>query len=300
MEKKHTFESLVTQWMKEKEPFIKESSRELYEKHVSRHIIPCFRDFRQLNEEYIQNWIVSLRNENLSPKTVKDIFILLKAIARYAHKKGYVPYPDWNVRIPQEERIKRIQTLSLKDTRRLTNYLKANLNTRNIAILITVSTGIRIGECCALRWKDIDIQNRTVTINKTLGMIKGAPNITSPKTPSSERTLPLPGEIVSMIRPIKKYSPENNYIVDNSTRPTSTKVLRNHFNKIIRETDIMPIRFHGLRHTFATRAITSKCDYKTVSELLGHTNVNTTINLYVHPDEIEKRNGIEKTWKMLG
>ena len=80
----------------------------------------------------------------------------------------------------------------------------------------------------------------------------------------------------------------------NSTNPMEPRAYRNYYNALIRRLNLPKLKFHGLRHTFATRCIESECDYKTVSVLMGHANINTTLNLYVHPDVEQKKRCIER------
>ena len=77
------------------------------------------------------------------------------------------------------------------------------------------------------------------------------------------------------------------------------RIYRNYYNKMIQMLNIPKLKFHGLRHSFATRCIESNCDYKTVSVLLGHSNVSTTLNLYVHPNMEQKQRCIDQMFRSL-
>ena len=102
-----------------------------------------------------------------------------------------------------------------------------------------------------------------------------------------------------MIRPIKKVVNENFYVLTNDPTPTEPRTYRNYYRQFMQSLGLPAMKFHGLRHSFATRCIESKCDYKTVSVLLGHSNISTTLNLYVHPNMEQKRHCIDQMCKML-
>ena len=100
--------------------------------------------------------------------------------------------------------------------------------------------------------------------------------------------------MLGLLKPLCKVMNKDFYILSNSKKPMEPRTLRNHFNSILVELNIPKIKFHGLRHSFATRCIESKCDYKTVSMILGHSNISTTLDLYVHPNKDQKKKCIEK------
>ena len=91
----------------------------------------------------------------------------------------------------------------------------------------------------------------------------------------------------------------NFFVITNSPDPTEPRTYRNYLKKILNELQITNIKFHALRHSFATRCIESKCDYKTLSSILGHSNITTTLNLYVHPNLDQKKKCVEQLFKKL-
>lgn len=88
-------------------------------------------------------------------------------------------------------------------------------------------------------------------------------------------------------------------MLTNSEKPLEPRIYRRYYKLLMERLDMPRIKFHGLRHTFATRCIESQCDYKTVSSILGHSNISTTLNLYVHPDMGQKRKCIDKMMKSV-
>jgi integrase len=106
-------------------------------------------------------------------------------------------------------------------------------------------------------------------------------------------------ELLDLVRPYKKAKNNNYFVLPNNAKPTEPRIYRNYYKQVLKQLDIPNLKFHGLRHTFATRCIESQCDYKTVSVLLGHANVSTTLNLYVHPNLDQKRKCIDKMFEHL-
>lgn len=171
---------------------------------------------------------------------------------------------------------------------------------------MALCTGMRIGEVCALKWTDVNMQLRIITVRSTIGRIydyeKKATErlLTSPKTRTSNREIPICRELLTALRAIRKSAPNALYVVGCGETAKEPRTYRDYFARLLTRLNIPKIVFHGLRHTFATRCIECQCDYKTVSTILGHSNVSTTLNLYVHPNIEQKKRCIDKFSKSLG
>ena len=107
-------------------------------------------------------------------------------------------------------------------------------------------------------------------------------------------------ELLAMVKPLKKVVNEDFYVLTNDEYPTEPRTYRNYYGKLMAKLGIPKLKYHGLRHSFATRCIEAGCDYKTVSVLLGHSNISTTLDLYVHPNMEQKKRCISKVFKSLG
>ena len=174
-------------------------------------------------------------------------------------------------------------------------------------ILVVLKMILRFGEVCALQWDDIDVASGVIHVGKTIQriyLVDGQEKYTEliidkPKTKNSIRDIPMTRDLLSLIRPLKKIVRGDYYVLTNSAAPTEPRTYRTYFNKLQKELGLPKMRFHGLRHSFATRCIESKCDYKTVSVLLGHSNISTTLNLYVHPNMEQKKKCIDAMGKMF-
>lgn len=122
--------------------------------------------------------------------------------------------------------------------------------------------------------------------------------MTSPKTRNSNREIPIAPLLHQALCVIKKGAKADFVVSDNETA-ADPRTYRDYFSRLLRRIGIPHIVFHGLRHTFATRCIESGCDYKTVSVILGHSNIATTLNLYVHPNMEQKKKCIDRMTKSL-
>ena len=168
--------------------------------------------------------------------------------------------------------------------------------------MISLYTGLRIGELCALQWKDIDLKGRIVHVRKTVqrifykewtGATKSSVVITAPKTRSAARDVPLASFLVPLLRELHCSDPET-YVLSGDRKCLEPKTYRTFYKRFLERNNLPMLRFHGLRHTFATLCIEDGADCKTVSALLGHASVNLTLSLYVHPQIEQKRKCIER------
>lgn len=172
-------------------------------------------------------------------------------------------------------------------------------------MLLALCAGLRIGEVCALRWKDIDLSRRIITVGGTLCRVyncdKRASGIfmSTPKTRNSHREIPIPAVLYDALCRVKRSQRQPVYVVGNGETAKEPRTYRETFRQMLVRLGIPNIVFHGLRHTFATRCIESGCDYKTVSALLGHSNVATTLNLYVHPCMEQKKRCMDRLSRFI-
>lgn len=186
-------------------------------------------------------------------------------------------------------------------------HLRNNFTFKNLGIFICLSTGMRIGEICGLRWCDVDTVEGVIKVRHTLQriyIIEGETRhiellLDTPKTANSVRDIPMSSELLKMLKSLNKVVNENYYVISNDIKPIEPRTYRNYYKKLCKQLDIPELKFHGLRHSFATRCIESKADYKTVSVLLGHSNISTTLNLYVHPNKEQKKKTIDKMLRSL-
>lgn len=228
-------------------------------------------------------------------------------VLRFGVKNQMIEYRQIDIKFPTERNKHSIDILSRSHQRQIMEYIQSHFTFKNLGIYICLSTGIRIGEICALTWDDLDIENGVIHVRKTIQRIYIVDAdrkhteiiLDTPKTKNSIREIPMTKDLQKLIRPIKKVVNGNFYILTNDPTPTEPRTYRNYYKQFMQSLGMPAMKFHGLRHSFATRCIESKCDYKTVSVLLGHSNISTTLNLYVHPNLEQKRYCIDQMCKML-
>jgi integrase len=298
---------VVPLWAEEKKKQVKISSYSAYMLLVSNYILPAFGEKEDIAEEEVQGWVYrTIENEALSKKTVSDILIVLKMILRFGEKRKLVQFNGFDIKYPTSSiRNRKLEVLSKESFKKLTGYLADNFTFRNMGILITLYTGMRIGEVCALKWSDIDVDEGVFRVGRTIQriyIVDGKKrytqlNIGTAKTKNSEREIPIAKKLLKQFKGIKKVANEDFYVLTNERKPTEPRTYRNYYADLLRRLEIPPIKFHGLRHTFATYCIEAGADVKTTSVILGHSNVSTTLNIYVHPDLNKKREVIDKIFK---
>ena len=307
MDKKKTIKEVAVLWKEDKLQYVKQSTIAAYALITENHILPAFGDKSELKESDVQDFALKKLQEGLSQKTVRDILVVLKMIQKFGAKNGHLPFAGWDVKFPTEQKKAELEVLNISHQKQIMKYVIDNLTFRNLGIYICLSTGIRIGEVCALKWGDINLASETISINKTIEriyVIEGEKRhtevvISTPKTKNSVREIPMSRELLKLIRPLKKLMNDDFYILTNEAKPTEPRTYRNYYKHLLKKLGIPDLKFHGLRHSFATRCIESQCDYKTVSVILGHSNISTTLNLYVHPNMEQKKNCINKMFKKL-
>ena len=304
----------IYEWLIDKKEYIKESTYANYSNNIFNHIIPKLGNIyiQDLNHKTIQDFLLNLFKNGrkdgaggLSEKTIKDITIIIKGSLRKAINEEKIRHFELTFNYPKDNKDSKIYILSKHEQNKLTNYVLENLTNRNIGLLISLYSGLRIGELCALQWNDIDFKKNILSVNKTIQRvyIKDKDNniskviITTPKTKNANREIPINKDFLELLKKLKTKG--NDYIITGSSKYLEPRTYRKHFNKVLKQTKIKQFNFHSLRHTFATNCISLGVDYKTVSELLGHANVNITLNLYVHPRLSQKKKCIDMICKVF-
>lgn len=303
-----TIREIALAWKTDKQRYVKQSTYAAYVLVLENHILPLFGDCEVLSEKLVQEFVLQKLDCGLSIKTVKDILIVLKMVMKFGVKNEWMSYCEWDVKYPTTETNKEIEVLTVAHHKKILDFIKQNFTFRNLGIYISLTTGLRIGEICGLKWSDINTDNGTITVNRTIEriyIVEGERKhtelvINTPKTKNSCREIPMNKELLAMVKPLKKVVNTDFYVLTNEDKPTEPRTYRNYYHRLMARLGIPRLKYHGLRHSFATRCIESNCDYKTVSVLLGHANITTTLNLYVHPNMEQKKKCITKMFKSLG
>ena len=304
---KSNIKSLSNAWLSSIKPQIKRSTFNKYKNLTVSYIIPHLGsiDIYDLTVDKLYDCCNKLfclccrKGSGLSAKTVSDVLSLIRRIICYAESLGYSSVctgKEFSISQPTKE----IDVLTCLEQQQLVQYLYCNQNERNLGILLCLFTGLRLGELCALEWNDISLENRTMYVHQNIQRIqiegdnkrKTAVIITTPKSQCSIRTIPIPEFIISIME--NADISRQGYLLTGSPKYLEPRSMENHFQKILNESTVRKVNFHTLRHTFATRCIEVGFDIKSLSEILGHANVNITLNRYVHPSFQLKKENMER------
>ncbi len=300
MRKKQKVKNVVDLWLKSQKYSVKESTYSHYYEIVYNHIIPLLGEYDIMKidrniiadfNNYLLKYGNKKANKGLSCKTIQDINVILKQLLSFTGN---------DVKFKNVKLSKRIVDILNKDEQSLLeNYCINNLTSYTLGIIISLNTGMRIGEICALKWEDVDMKNRLIKVNHTILRIrdteytnKSKVIVTSPKTNTSLRTIPINKKLYDLL--VMFCSENSNYVLTNSSKYIEPRNYSARYMTILRKLKIEQYNFHSLRHTFATRCVELGVDAKNLSEILGHTNVKTTMSLYVHPSLETQKEYLER------
>ncbi|MCI9386439.1 MAG: site-specific integrase [Lachnospiraceae bacterium] len=233
--------------------------------------------------------------DHLSETLLRSIYFITNQILRYANSNYYMNIPLLT-RINAKTDRKSVETLSLAEQEKLFDCLFTNMDRYKAAVSFSLYLGLRLGEICALKWSDIDFENNTVAVNHTVQRIAASAehkktNLleTCPKSDSSKRIIPISCDILHMLDKIQN----NQTYIFGGNKALEPRTMQYQFKRILKEAQIADRNFHILRHTFATNCIENGIDVKSLSEILGHSDVRITLNRYVHPTMDAKRLQLE-------
>ena len=292
--KKLQMESVTEEWLLHIRARVKPSTLQKYQNVISKHLLPAFGSVRitQITRAQLTAFGEVCIGQGLKEKTANDILGVLRMIFRYAEEEYdlLLPKIPFFRQPPKETRV-----LSQGEEQVLLQYILKNLTPKTFGILLTLYTGLRIGELCALTWEDVS--EHSIRVTKTLQRLKdenGKTQLTvgNPKSLNSFREIP----VADCLQPyISLFRKPTGYVLQTKHQtPTEPRTLQAKFQRIVTECGLSGVTFHTLRHTFATRCVEAGFDMKSLSEILGHRDVKTTLNLYVHPSFDFKKENMEK------
>ena len=299
-----------------------------YEGQYRNYIIPEFgnKHVDEISTQDIISFAHSLLvgSKALSPKTIHEINALMGRIRRFSILHGYeIRYATDCIELPTKA--KKISILTTKDEEKLLSYLKDNFNLTSMGILLSLFSGIRLGELCALKWNDFSLEKRYFHVSRTMQRLPNPGNTgktsktgnrdntsktnnasntdkkASSKTvvaveefekPSLIRTIPIPEKLMDYLLPL--YLEDAYVLSGHKERFVEPRTMENRFKAVLKKCGIEYVNFNTLRHTFATRCVEVGFDVKALSEILGHSNVNMTLNRYVYPSMQTKHKNMNK------
>lgn len=289
-----TVRDMFAEWFSVMKSRLKESTLSNYRMKANKHIIPVFGDINccELDHRTIYDFIERSLNMGLSARYVSDMISLLRCVYKYAEREYNLKNIVSGVIMPRKS-MSNVKILSDGEQDILKKYIAGDHSLTGLGIAISLYTGIRIGELCALKWEDVDLEKRIMTVRHTVQRIQCFNStqrtkvmISEPKSLSSKRVIPIPK---CLCRIMKKFSEDSNYyILSGKCTPIEPRVMQYRFSKILKNAGLPSVHFHSLRHAFATKCIALGFDVKTLSEILGHSCVELTLNRYVH-SSIERK-----------
>lgn len=302
------FKEVCELWLNSNRIRYKGATENRYQNLLDRHIIPEFGDVKisQISAPMINEFLMKKlergridESGGLSAAYVRSIMLIISSILRFAVEEQFCQPLKSPIFKPSTcKDIPKI--LDIQQQTLLESYLLCDINNTKIGILITLHGGLRIGEICALSWDDINLQDAILHVRHTIARVKNPDTHTSsmliidtPKTKASVRDIPISSLLIPILEEAKRKS-HSPYVISDSSSFISPRTYEYRFHKILEKCGIEQINYHALRHTFATRCIEAGVDAKSLSEILGHSNVSITLNTYVHSSIEMKRIQLEK------
>ena len=262
----------------------------VYEIHIREKL--ALRTFAELDDDVMAEVFQCDGEEVLSGSLQKSISCVLNQVISYAVSHYHIMMTRYSC---QRQRVaaKPVEVLNQSEQARLLQCLYDEMDIYKLGIMICLSTGLRLGEICSLKWEDVDLEGKVLHVNTTVQRIavNGGEGKTTllegePKSIFSKREIPLSDELIKLLSPY--YGKDGEYVIKRK-KPMEPRTYQNKFKKYLQEAGIKNKNFHALRHTFATNCIGSGADIKSLSEILGHSDVKITMNRYVHPTTETKR-----------
>lgn len=302
--KDYNFGEWCDSWLRLNQDRLKESSRAKYSGFIQNHIKPVLGKWSlsHITTERIGEFRYYLINEKkLSEKTAKDILVVIHSIWEYIRVKYAYDPPQLTIIYPRISP-KEVRVLRREEQNSFMIYLENNMDLCKFGVWLALMTGLRIGEICALKWKDISLENQSLSVCATVQRIKNfdetqegrtTVKVGTPKSSCSIRTIPLTARVAGLCR--KFYADSSaSFVITGTTQFMEPRQLQRKLKRYAEACSLLDVHFHTLRHTFATRCIELGFDVKTLSEILGHANTTITMNRYVHPSMDLKRENMKK------
>ncbi|MCD8378744.1 MAG: tyrosine-type recombinase/integrase [Lachnospiraceae bacterium] len=302
------FRYAAKEWLRYKESAVRESTHAYYSFVVTNQLLPVLGGIAlteitsDIISEFLNEKKAHGRKEDgsaLAPKTVADMKVILKQILNYAKEKGMIEAVPACPAVPVRQGT--IRVLTRQEQRLVEQAALALDKPFALGILLSLYGGLRIGEVCALKWGDFDFRNGTIRINKTAARIQNLENgkvvgtrlvIGKPKTDCSQRTVPLPETVLQYFK--ERRAEDTAYVLTGTEKLMEPRSCLARFKRFLKRCGVEDHTWHSLRHTFATRCVESGVDIKSLSEIMGHADVEITMQRYVHPSMDTKKEQVNK------
>ncbi len=280
---------------------VKPSTYENYFRCLKNYVIPFFTGVGQITDAAVGRFVLSIRQTDLSEAYKKKILSIFKTALREILKDSDdCAYLLRRVEMPKAGNSS-VEVFSRKEQRLIENEALYWEDKRALGVLLCFYTGIRLGELCGLKWSDIDLEAGVISITRTVSRIKSFRQggskteliVGMPKSVKSIRKIPLPAFLIKLADHFVVNN-DNAYVLSGADSPLDPRTYQKLFKKLLAGAGVKDRKFHAIRHTFATRALELGVDIKTISEILGHSSVSITLNVYAHSLMEHKKQAINK------
>lgn len=306
MEQTVTLGELCERWQQSVKPAVKPSTYACYLTMIEKHIQAALGETQVsgMTNKVIMDFINDRQKQGLSAGTVRLLLFLLKSVIQAGKEMGACPGEELYFKLPRQAGRRR-EIMEWEDFHKMVCYLLNSGKSFELGILISLGTGIRVGELCGMRWEDIDLDAGVLKVRRTVSRIRNVGTgqeeisggktilqIGPPKTGSSVRDIPLPRFLTERLRERffqRRFSPQT-YVLTGSSRVMEPRSVQRRFKNLLRRCGIQPVSVHSLRHSFASKWIEQGFDSKALSEILGHSSVKITMDIYVHSTMNQKKN----------
>ena len=294
----HTISHLCEAWKLSMRYQVKPSTFACYATLIQKHIRPALGsvEMEKMDNEVLTEFILDRQRQGLSANTLRLILFLLKSIIHTGERRGIYPAETLEFFLPKD-RGNEMRLLSQENRRKLLSWLAGCRTNFELGLLLSLSTGIRVGELCGVRWEDVDLDEGVLHIRRTVSRIRNTEQkntaaktrlyIGTPKTGTSQRDIPLPDFMLPRLGEKKRDGAC--YLLTGRLSCMEPRGVQRRFKNLLRKLRLPDINIHVLRHSFASQWIENGFDSKSLSEILGHSSVKITMDIYVHSNMSQKR-----------
>lgn len=292
-----TLPEAVDLFFAERERTLKKSTVSRYRYVVRQYIQPQLgaAPLYTLTEQRVADFYRKLQEQGLSAKSTRDVGVLLRAILRKATKHGCF-CTGLNAELPVYKK-RQVEIFTEPEILRLAHHIMDEPNLTGLGVLLTLNSGLRLGELCALRWSDIDLYAGFLRVDREVQRLyeKGRTRLVvqQPKSESSLRRIPLPADMLSLLAAYRPKNAGSVCLLTGSSDALEPRTMQNRYRSLLERAGVPYRNFHALRHTYATRCIEQNVDIKSVSEMLGHSDVRITLQTYVHVSLRHKQRAVQ-------
>ena len=302
---RRTLADVAALWLEHNRIHLKKSSQDKYETMFRNHIIPMLgsKGIGDITATDI-NVFLAEKMENgrrdggggLTSSYVRTMMVLLQSVMQFAAQEGWCPPLRSAIEKPLGEKAE-IRPFTRDERAKLERYLQGREDLTALGVLLSLYTGLRIGEVCALQWGNIDLKGGLLSVTQTTVRVKEQGRccwrLESPKTSASVRRIPLTPKMIALLHRYydTRISP---FIISQTDTFVNPRTYDYRYHRLLQDCGLPALKYHTLRHTFASCAIECGMDVKTLSEILGHADTAITLRTYVHTSMEQKRAQMEK------